>query len=193
MATDLQTAAVQKLYISYFSRPADAAGLDYWKGALAANPDAGHDMARQFSLSQEYRDMYTGLDARAMVTATYDKLFGRAAEMAGVDYWAGLLETSQVSIDNMVTRIADGAQGNDKIAFRARWEAAAVFTERLDLPEEKSAYSGVAANKIASDWIATIKDLQTGAMAQDVGVVDGVIAQIVGAGTTGLDTTGIFN
>ncbi len=192
MATDANTAAVQKLYISYFSRPADAGGLDYWKGALAANPNAAQELSRQFSISQEYRDTYAGLDNRAKVVEVYDNLFGRAAEAAGVDYWTNLLNNNQISLDNMVTQISEGALGNDKIAFRAKWEAAAVFTQRLDLPGEKAAYAGVAANKIAIDWIATIKDLQTGAMAQDIGVVDGVIAKIVGGGTTGLDDAGFF-
>ncbi|NNG22929.1 DUF4214 domain-containing protein [Telluria aromaticivorans] len=189
---DANTTAVQKLYISYFSRPADAAGLTYWTGALSANPNALQEMSRQFSLSQEYVTTYAGMDNRAKVAEVYDNLFSRAAETAGIDYWANLLNNNQITVDNMVTQIAAGAQGNDRVAFNGKVAAADVFTARLDLPNEKTAYSGAAANKIALDWIAGIKDLMTGAAAQDIGVVDGVIARIVGSGTSGIDDAGFF-
>lgn len=184
---DNNTLAVQELYISYFSRPADYAGLSYWTNALANNPNALQEMSRQFSVSQEYRDTYAGMDNRAKVIEVYDNLFSRQAEAAGIDYWANLLNTNQITIDNMVTKIADGAQGNDQFALNAKVAAAAVFTERLDLPNERTAYQGTAANKIAVDWIATIKDLQSAASAQDPGVIDGVITRIVNGGAAGMD------
>ena len=189
---DANTTAVQKLYISYFSRPADAAGLVYWTGSLSANPNALQEISRQFSISQEYRDTYAGLDNRAKVAEVYDNLFSRVGEAAGVDYWTNLLNNNQITLDNLVTQIAAGALGNDRVAFNGKVAAAEVFTARLDLPNEKTAYSGAAANKIALDWIATIKDLTTGAMAQDIGVVDDVIAKIVGGGTTGFDNAGLY-
>lgn len=189
---DANTTAVQKLYISYFSRPADAAGLVYWTGTLSTNSNALQEMSRQFSISQEYRTTYANLDNRAKVAEVYDNLFSRAAETAGVDYWANLLNTNQITIDNMVTQISAGAQGTDQFAFNAKVAAAAEFTNRLDLPAEKTAYSGATANKIAVDWIAGIKDITTAAMAMDPGVIDSVIAKIVGGGSTGVDDAGFF-
>ena len=187
---DAHTNAVQKLYISYFGRPADTGGLAYWTAALAANPDALQEMSLQFSLSQEYAAAYAGMDNRARVVEAYDNLFSRAAEAAGVDYWAKLLDTNQMTADSMVTAIAAGSLGNDRIAFNGKVAAAEVFTARLDLPNEQAAYSGTTANAIAANWIATINDLMTGAAAQDVGVVDGVIAQIVGAPPAGMADSG---
>ena len=90
----------------------------------------------------------------------------------------------------MVTQIAAGAQGTDLFAYNAKVAAATEFTERLDLPAEQTAYSGAAANKIAVDWIAGIKDLQSAARAMDPGVIDDVIARIVGSGSTGFDDIG---
>lgn len=189
---DANTTAVQKLYVSYFSRPADAAGLKYWVGQLASNPNALQELSRQFSVSKEYLDTYAGMDNRAKVAEVYDNLFGRQAEAAGVDYWANLLNNNQITIDNMVTQIAAGAQGTDQFAYNAKVSAAAEFTTRLDLPNEQTAYSGAAANKIAVEWIAGIKDLQTAAMAMDPGVIDGVIARIVGGGSSGFEDTGFY-
>jgi len=187
---DANTTAIQKLYISYFSRPADFAGLEYWKGQLASNPNALQELSRQFSVSKEYLDTYAGLDTRGKVAEVYDNLFGRQAEAAGIDYWANLLNNKQITIDNMVTQIAAGAQGTDQFAYNAKVAAASSFTERLDLPNERTAYSGTAANKIAVDWITGIKDLQSAASAMDPGVIDTVIARIVGSGTSGFEDMG---
>ena len=90
----------------------------------------------------------------------------------------------------MVTQIAAGAQGTDQFAYNAKVAAASSFTERLDLPNERTAYSGTAANKIAVDWITGIKDLQSAASAMDPGVIDTVIARIVGSGTSGFEDMG---
>ncbi|MFN3790836.1 DUF4214 domain-containing protein [Massilia sp.] len=189
---DANTTAIQKLYISYFSRPADFAGLEYWKGQLASNPNALQELSRQFSVSKEYLDTYANLDTRGKVAEVYDNLFGRQAEAAGIDYWANLLNNKQITIDNMVTQIAAGAQGTDQFAYNAKVAAATSFTERLDLPNERTAYSGTAANKIAVDWITGIKDLQSAATAMDPGVIDTVIARIVGSTTSGFDDIGVY-
>ncbi|MFC0253424.1 DUF4214 domain-containing protein [Massilia consociata] len=189
---DANTLAVQKLYIAYFSRPADAAGLEYWVKAVNSNPNALQEASRAFSTSKEYRDTYAGFDNRAKVAEVYDNLFSRPGDAAGIDYWTNLLNNNQVTIDNMVTEIANGAQGNDRVAFNGKVSAAAVFTARLDQPNEKAAYSGAAANKIAMEWIATIKDLQTGATANDPGVVDSVIAKIVGSASSGFEIDGLY-
>lgn len=176
---------IQELYVAYFNRPADVAGLDYWKDALDANPDALQELSHNFSTSQEYRDTFAGMDNRAVVNEVYMNLFGRAAETAGVDYWANLLDNRMVTIDNVVTQIADGAEGQDEVAFMGKIAAAALFTDRLDEPNEMAAYKGDAANDIATEFLATIKDLSSAADALDTDVVDAWIDRIVDAHTAG--------
>jgi hypothetical protein len=181
---------VQEMYVAYFSRPADVAGLDYWTDALDANPDALQELSRSFAASQEYRDTYAGMDNRAVVGEVYQNLFGRTAEAAGVDYWAGLLDSKAITIDNVVTQIADGAAGSDNVAFKGKVAAAALFTTRLDEPNEETAYArGGAANDLAAEYLATIKDLSSAADAIDTDVVDAWIDRIVaehGAGNAAL-------
>ncbi len=178
---------VQKLYVAYFSRPADAGGLDYWTTALASNPNAIQEMSRQFSISQEYRDMYAGMDNRAKINEVYDNLFGHAADTAGLDYWTERLNSNAISFDNMVTQIAGGARGTDLFFWNAKVAAADAFAARLDQPNEKAAYAGAAANKMAIDWIAAVKTLETAAAAQDPGAIDALISRMVGAQATGID------
>lgn len=175
---------IQELYVAYFNRPADVAGLDYWKDALDANPDALNELSRSFSTSDEYRDTFAGMDNRAVVSEVYMNLFGREAESTGVDYWANLLDNKMITIDNVVTQIADGAEGQDEIAFKGKIAAATLFTDRLDEPHEQAAYAGANID-IAAEFLATIKDLSSAADALDTEVVDAWIDRIVDAHTAG--------
>jgi hypothetical protein len=177
---------VEQLYVAYFSRPADPAGLSYWSNILATDSTGYQKISSAFSSSQEYKDAYAGMDNSAVVSAVYSHLFGRPAESAGVSYWADLLNQHKITIDNVVTQIAAGAQGTDLFAYNAKVAVASAFTAHIDTPAEQTAYSGAAANKIAIDYLAGVKDLQTAA-GMDPGAIDNTIATIVGSHTGGHD------
>jgi hypothetical protein len=185
MATTTQT-EVQKLYVAYFSRPADVAGLAYWTNVLSSNPSAYQLISASFAASAEYKATYSGMDSRATVNAVYQHLFSRPAETAGIDYWAKLLDSKAITIDNVVTQVAGGAQGNDKVAYNGKVSVASSFTDHLDLAVEQQAYSTSAGLKIASDYLATIHDLASGAAAIDPGNIDITIDNMVKA-ANGLD------
>ncbi|OON61297.1 hypothetical protein B0920_17590 [Massilia sp. KIM] len=179
MATDYIN-EVQKLYVAYFSRPADPAGLSFWANQLQTNPNGYQNISAAFSTSAEYRATYGGMDNRAVVAEVYDNLFGRPAEAAGVDFWANALNNGAMTIDNVVTQIAAGAQGNDRIAYNGKVGVSTAFTNRIDTDAEKAAYSGSVANKIAIDYVANVKDLDSGARYSQPGLIDEAIAKIVG-------------
>lgn len=184
MATDTNN-QVEQLYVAYFSRPADPAGLSYWANILATDPNGYQKISSAFSSSQEYKDTYAGMDTNGVVSAVYSHLFGRPAESAGVAYWANLLSQNKITIDNVVTQIAAGAQGSDLFAYNAKVAVAAAFTARVDTSAEMAAYSGTAANKIAVDYLAGVKDLQSAAAGMDPGNIDNTIATIVGSHSGG--------
>ncbi|WP_020651796.1 DUF4214 domain-containing protein [Massilia niastensis] len=187
---DTNTIAVQKLYVAYFGRPADTGGLQYWTNALANNPNALAEMSRQFGLSQEYRVKYAGMDNRAIVNEVYDNLFGRAAEEGGLNYWSDLMNRGVITIDAVVNDVSRAAAGNsDGVVFAGKANAAAVFTQRLDLPSEVAAYAGPAAIQVAVDFVDTVRNLQSAAAAQDPGYVDSWISRMVSGGTGMEDVT----
>lgn len=179
MATDIKN-EVQKLYVAYFSRPADVAGLAFWTNVLANDPSGYQKISANFAASQEYHDAYANMNNTAVVGAVYQHLFGRTAEAAGVQYWANLLNQHAITIDNVVTQIAAGAQGSDKFNYDAKVAVAGAFTSRLDLPEEQKAYSGNAANKIAIDYLAAVHDLMSASAGMDPGNIDMTITKIMG-------------
>lgn len=186
MATTTVT-EVQKLYVAYFSRPADVAGLDYWVNVLTTNPTGYQVASADFAASAEYKAMYQGMDNRATVDAVYQHLFGRAAEAAGVDYWAKLLDAKAITIDNVVTQIAAGAQGNDSVAYNGKVAVATTFTSHLDTTAEQQAYSTTTGLKMASDYVASVHDLASAAAAIDPGNIDITIENMVKAAGTGME------
>jgi hypothetical protein len=176
---------VEKLYVAYFSRPADAGGLDYWMKILQNDPSGYQKISASFAASKEYHDTYAGMSNTAIVNAVYQHLFNRPAESSGLNYWANLLNTKQITIDNVVTQVAAGAQGSDLFTYNAKVAVATAFTARMDTQAEKDAYTTMAAAKIGIAYIETVKDLQTAAAGMDPGNIDNAIAQIVGSHATG--------
>ena len=182
---------VQQLYVAYFGRPADPAGLEYWVNTLDSGATLA-DISRSFAAAEEYRDNYSHMDSRTVVTKIYDHLFGREAEAAGVDYWASLMDRGVIAIDDAVREIAEAAVGTDAVAFNGKAAAATVFTLRLDTPNEVAAYSRDAGLELAMEFLATVKDAKTTLDATDPVVVDAWIARIVGADGTAIDDVGLI-
>lgn len=169
---------VQELYVAYFSRPADPDGLAFWSDLLENQVVSHQDIAAAFAQTSEYRAAYAGTDNRALVSEIYGNLFGRPAEETGIAFWVKALDSGAMTIDDMVTTVAAGAQGADQFAFNAKVGVAIAFTARIDTPQEKSAYSGDAANMIAINYLAGVKDLMSGAIASDPGNIDLAIARM---------------
>ena len=182
---------VQQLYVAYFGRPADTAGLEYWVNTLGSGAATLADISRSFAAAEEYRDNYSHMDSRTVVTKIYDHLFGREAEAAGVDYWASLMDRGVIAIDDAVREIAEAAVGTDAVAFNGKAAAATVFTLRLDTPNEVAAYSRDAGLELAMEFLATVKDAKTALDATDPVVVDAWIARIVGADGTAIEDVGL--
>jgi hypothetical protein len=182
---------IQELYVAYFGRPADPVGLDYWMDTLARNVVTLDDISRSFAESREYRDNYSHMDSRTIVTKIYDHLFGREAEAAGVDFWANLMDRGVIAIDDAVREIAEAAVGTDAVVFNGKAAVATVFTLRLDTPNEVAAYGRDAEFGLAMEFLATVKDARTALDAADPVVVDAWIARIVGADGTAIEDVGL--
>jgi hypothetical protein len=171
------TTQVQELYVAYFGRPADYFGLQYWT-KTAATPSGYRDMVEAFATSAEYLVLVAGMDNRALVDAVYEHLFGRAAETAGIDYWAGLLDSKTISIGDVVTSVAGGAQGLDSFVYEAKVQTSEIFTDHLDQVNERLAYTGSFANALAHNYLAAINDEVSAAHALDPANIDALIAKI---------------
>ena len=182
---------VQQLYVAYFGRPADPAGLEYWVNTLGSGAATLADISRSFAAAEEYRDNYSHMDSRTVVTKIYDHVFGREAEAVGIDYWADLIDRGVIAIDDAVKEISGAAVGTDALVFNGKAAAATVFTLRLDTPNEVAAYGRDAGAALAIEFLATVKDARSALDAADPVVVDAWIARIVGADGTAIEDVGL--
>lgn len=161
------TESIQKLYVAYFSRPADVAGLTYWEQVVAAARGDTSAVSAAFARSAEYQAVYAGLNAFQVVDKVYLNLFGRHAEAKGVQFWAPLLAGGTLTVDAIVTAVAAGAQSTDLVAYNSKVAAAGAFTAALDTTAEILGYSGAEAIARAIEFIAGITDAGKLAAATD--------------------------
>lgn len=180
------TESIQKLYVAYFSRPADVAGLTYWEQVVAAAKGDTSAVSAAFARSAEYQAVYAGLNAFQVVDKVYLNLFGRHAEAKGVQFWAPLLADGTLTVDAIVTAVAAGAQSTDLVAYNSKVAAAGAFTAALDTTAEILGYSGAEAIARAIEFIAGITDAGKLAAATD----PDTLAKFVGVVTnTGVPVT----
>lgn len=93
---------VQRIYVGYFGRPADAGGLDFYAGVLlnAGAPTNIVDLGvaynsnaqikfviDSFGTSDESQALYPG-DNGQFIDAIYRNLFGREPDAGGKAFWA---------------------------------------------------------------------------------------------------------
>jgi hypothetical protein len=180
MATQYDT-QIQQLYVAYFNRPADAAGLAYWANVLATGGTEA-SISAAFSQSLEYQLAYNQTTNAGIVTQVYQNLFGRAPDAAGLAYWVQALTNRDITVANMVTTIAGGAQGTDEVAYNSKVVVAVAFTNALDLPAEQAGYSGADANTAAKELLSGIRTAAQATAAIVPATLDASVAAVIKAG-----------
>lgn len=176
-------AAVQQLYVAYFNRPADYAGLDYWTNVVAAQNGSTAAVSAAFAAEAEYKTEYANLSSAEVVNKVYQNLFGRAAEDAGKKYWADLLDSKQITIDKVVAEVAKGAQTSDAEAYENKVAGATAFTAALDTKAEQDGYRGPEANAAAKTFISGITTDASLATATAPAALAATVAKVVAEGT----------
>jgi hypothetical protein len=188
----LTTAQIQQAYVTFFSRPADAAGLNYWSSYAGSVSDLYATFAQQ----TEYTAVFNGLSSAQKVNAVYQNLFGRDAEPTGLLYWAKQLDSGAVTVASLALTVSAGSQGTDSSIVANRVTAATAFTAALDTTAKILGYSGAAANASAKAWLSTVVDTAASLTTATAGVATAVTNTIsVGgaAGSTFTLTTGADN
>lgn len=174
----LTTADIQAAYVTFFNRPADVEGLNYWSsygGSVA-------DLYATFAQSTEYKDVFSGLSQSAQVNTVYQNLFGRDAEAEGLNYWVGMLANGNITLANLALAVAAGAQSTDLDTFNNRKTAATAFTQELDTTAEILAYQGAGANAVAKEWLSGVTDTASLTAAVAPSVINAAVTEMTTAG-----------
>jgi hypothetical protein len=148
------TASIQALYVAYFNRPADPAGLAFWEGVVAKANGNTAAVSAEFAKSPEYKAAYAGLSADATINQVYLNIFGRTVDSEGLNFWGPKLQSGAVSIDQIVTAVAKGAQGSDLETYENRTAASVAYTDALNADVNlRLAYSNAAAINSAKSFL----------------------------------------
>ncbi|OUS13750.1 hypothetical protein A9Q89_01895 [Gammaproteobacteria bacterium 53_120_T64] len=128
MATVASENAVQELYIAYFGRPADPAGVAFYAEALDAGTTTIEDIAASFGTSTEAAPI-VALSTDDYLAAVYLQAFSRAYDTA-VDgtFWADAINSGATTKESAMIQILNGAQANDALAVTNKVTVASTYT-----------------------------------------------------------------
>lgn len=158
MSTHLQQ--VQQVYLAFFARPADPAGLAYWGNILATDPTAVPTIAATFANTPEYAANFGGKSSAGIVDTLFLNLFGHTADATARASWAAQLDAG-ANIGNVMTSIAAAAESTDRAALNAKLAAATAFTAAIDTSAEIAAYQTQAGIATGKEYIAYVDDANT--------------------------------
>lgn len=148
---------VQKIYLSYFGRPADAGGLIFYSNQLLAN-NAPTDVVGlsnayftnpavkaiidSFSNSKESADLYPGTSSE-FLDAVYKYLFNRGADPSGKSFWLSGIESGRLTRASAAMYILAGAQGRDLDIIAAKVQVSGMFTDSMNTVQKEKGYAGM--------------------------------------------------
>ena len=111
---------VTSLYLAFFNRSPDSAGLDFWVRSGATL----EQITKSFFDQPETKKAYpSNFSDKSFVTAIYFNVLERAPDTAGLNFWVKALEAG-VSRDVMILEILNGAQGDDLVRLDEKVSAA---------------------------------------------------------------------
>jgi len=129
---------LQSLYIAYFGRPADPAGLQYWFNQGISEKEFA---AIQFA-QPEFQSVNAGLSIQAQINNLYLNLFNRGADAAGLSYWTNKVLSGEIQLAEIGIFLVKGAQGADQATIDAKVATANQYTrDVLASPEASLAYN----------------------------------------------------
>lgn len=141
------SSTIQSLYLAFYGRPADPAGLAFWTGQLdRADGDLGAILT-PFIGSAETQVRFAGETVSGQIARVYEQLFNREPDAEGLAFWVGAVEKGHATLATMSAMILQGAQGQDYDLSQLRQEAADAFTAQVEA--SGSAYDGYASIEAA--------------------------------------------
>jgi endoglucanase len=120
---------VEQLYVGYFGRAGDTAGVQYWIANGGVGSFGFAQVAASFSVQPEAVAKYPFLAAPnianvgSFIDQVYVNLFGHVADAAGKAFWTTQLNASlgnPQAVGQFIVNVISGAQGTDLTAINAK-------------------------------------------------------------------------
>ena len=188
MANAAYTDTVQKVYIAYYGRAADPVGLAYWEDQLTANNGDLASIMNSFGTSPEATTLFGSLTNTIKVNTLYTQIFGRDADVGGLEYYTAQLTAGTMTAVSIAQNILDGASGSDAIIITNKLAIAKAFTAAIDSDVKIPAYAGDTAASSARNMLATVDEL-TNTESFDINTtVESLVSMAAPAATAAYDS-----
>ena len=151
---------IERLYIAYYGRPADATGLAFWGDALNRVGGDPSKLINDFGTSPEATQYYSGLTVSQQIDKIYQLMFNRSAESAGLSYWADKVNSGAATTASVMLNILNGAQANDKAIIENKLAAANILTNDTVSDSAKATWYGQNSSTVRT-WLSKIDGSST--------------------------------
>jgi len=122
---------VQGIYLAYYGRSGDPAGVDYWVDRQVASGGDASAIIEAFGASAEADDRYAGKSDEEVIDMIYMQLYGRLADGVGKAFYLGKLQSGELTRQSVALDILNGTIGDDIAVVRNKIEASEYFTARI--------------------------------------------------------------
>ena len=133
-ASESSILKVQQMYVAYYGRPGDPAGVDYWASVLDVAESTGGSLdINQFGESQEFLDGIGGAGNTTadQVTILFQQMFNRDPDPEGLAFWVNSIDTGIITLAQSALAIAEGVQNEDAIILANKVAGAVYYTEQV--------------------------------------------------------------
>lgn len=184
------------LYVGYFNRAPDPAGLQFWIDQVEAGRDT-NTIAADFAASPEAKSLYPFLTTpdvsspTSFITAVYANLFNRAPDAAGQAFWEQQLSSGAVSPADAIDAIIKGATTAPDSTILANKNTVGLdfATDAGNTPGFTFDLNGASGSAATSAISGVTEDASTVIAAQ--AATDAYLNGVAGVGETLTLTTGV--
>ncbi|MCX7105170.1 MAG: hypothetical protein NTU70_07815 [Methylococcales bacterium] len=189
---------VQSLYVAYFGRPADPAGLNFW---TQTGSNTLQQQSNAFATAPEWTTAIRGMTNDQVVNLIYINAFGHAPDAAGLRFWSDAITNSIITVGTAAWQIVTNTGTADKIIIDSKIAASTGYTAAVTASTTDSvAYGNSAAFASANTWLDAITTPAQATAALVPATLDASLATMVTASntstaqtftlTTGIDALG---
>lgn len=135
---------IQEIYIGLLGRAADKTGLAYWVDQISSNNLTIEQLRANIVNEQaEYQAGLGSMTRTQVVTELYNRLFERAPEADGLEYWVNG-DGASVNVDQLVLALSNGAGTDDRAVLNNKVEAAEYYTANVAAASDTDAAAAAA-------------------------------------------------
>lgn len=154
MASQSSIDTIQKAYITYYGRPADQNGLEYWADQLDTAQGELSSVIDAFGTSLEFTERFSELDSETLINNIYQQAFSRDADEGGTAFYLERLESGEATLASIALQILDGAQNDDVLVLQKKIDVGDLIIAQAQ--ESGRVYTGSAVAEAVSGILSDV-------------------------------------